>query len=205
MKRSIELQIVSRIYGNGRGWAFSPKDFAQLGTRVSIDVALNRLLSKGIIRRVMRGVYDYPKYSELLEQDLSPDLDQVANSLARKFGWKIEITGPSALNLLGLSTQVPGRIVYASNGPSKAYKIEKQTIEFKNHALKETTFKHRESFIIVQAIKSLGNEQINQDAIFKIASWVPHRMCDKILKDTATTSDWVYEYVKKICSVRKVQ
>jgi Family of unknown function (DUF6088) len=204
LKKSIELQIVSRIYGNGRGWAFSPKDFAQLGTRVSIDVALNRLHSKDIIRRVMRGVYDYPKFSELLEQALSPDLDQVANSLARKFGWKIEITGASALNLLGLSTQVPGRIVYASNGPNKAYKIGKQTLEFRSHALKETKFKYRESFIIVQAIKSLGNEQMSQDAVCKIANWIPLHMCDKILKDTATTSDWVYTYEKNnenVCGI----
>ncbi len=73
--------------------------------------------STSAIRRVIRGIYDYPKFSNLLGQQLSPDLDQVAAALARKFGWHIQVTGPSALNLLGLSTQVPGRIIYASDGP----------------------------------------------------------------------------------------
>jgi hypothetical protein len=205
LSKSIELHIISRVYARGRGWAFSPKDFAQIGTRTSIDVALNRLLLKGVIRRVMRGVYDYPRYSKLLEQDLSPDLDQVANALARKFGWKIEITGPSALNLLGISTQVPGRIVYASNGPDKIYTVGKQTIEFRNQALKETMFKYRESFIIIQAIKSLGKENVKTDVLLKMATWLPRSMHKKILKDTAASSDWIYSIIKKICSLSEKQ
>jgi len=98
--QSIENKVINRIYGNGRGWAFFKNDFVDLGSANAVDLALHRLLRKGKIRRVIRGVYDYPKYSKLLEQNLSPDIDQVAQALARKFGWKIQISGNAALNVL---------------------------------------------------------------------------------------------------------
>ncbi len=65
------------------------------------------MAERGVIRRVIRGLYDYPAYSKLLKKSLSPDIDQVAHTLARKFGWPIQISGNAALNLVGLSTQVP--------------------------------------------------------------------------------------------------
>jgi len=86
-------------------------------SRSAIDITLHRLLKKGTLRRVIRGIYDYPKYSETLKTVLSPDSDQVAQALVRRFGWRIQFTGSTALNILGLSTQVPARIVYLSDGP----------------------------------------------------------------------------------------
>lgn len=195
----IENQILSKIYGHGRGWAFSTIDFSTLGSRTAIDVSLHRLLKKGIIRRVIRGIYDYPKYSELLKQDLSPDIDQVASALARKFGWYIQVTGPTALNYLGLSTQVPGRFAYISNGPKRKYIIGKQTLEFERKALKESGFKLRESSIIVQALKSLGEENINDETIQKIKNWLTTSLKKQILKDTRTVTGWTYKVIRKIC------
>jgi len=70
MTQTIENKALSRIYGSGRGWSFSPKDFADLGSRAAIDLALHRLNNKSTIRRVIRGIYDYPRYSELLLQEM---------------------------------------------------------------------------------------------------------------------------------------
>jgi integrase len=72
----------------------------------------------------IRGIYDYPRFSKLLDQSLSPDIDQVARALARKFRWCIQPTGATALNFLGLSTQVPARAVYLSDGPDRVYQID---------------------------------------------------------------------------------
>ena len=197
--KTIENQVTNRIYGHGKSWAFSAKDFVRLGSRGAIDIALFRLLDKGIIRRVIRGIYDFPKYSELLGQTLSPDLDQVANALARKFGWRIQVTGPSALNLLGLSTQVPGRVVYASDGPDRVFAIGKQTLEFKHASLKEAGFKLRESSIIVQGLKSLGAERVTPEIIDTIRQWLDPRLRDRVLDDTRTATGWVYAAIGKIC------
>src|ERR1700686_3912369 len=84
MAQSSENRILNRIRGTGSGWSFSPRDFLDLGERATIDSALHRLTAKGQVRRVIRGIYDYPRYSELLKQQLSLDIDQVARALARK-------------------------------------------------------------------------------------------------------------------------
>ena len=145
MSQSIEDKLVSRIYGSGRGWAFSQADFADLGSRSAIDSALYRRKREGIIRRVIRGIYDYPRDSKLLRGPVSPDIDQVAHALARKFAWRIQPDGATAQNLLGLSTQVPARIVYLSDGPDRSYSVGKTLLAFEHTALKEAGFKLPES------------------------------------------------------------
>ena len=120
---------------------FSPRDFLDLGERATIDSALHRLAEKGQVRRVIRGLYDYPRFSELLKQQLSPETDHVARALARKFRWRIQPSGATALNLLGLSTQVPSRTVYLSDGPDRNYKMGSTSLVFEHTALKEAGFK----------------------------------------------------------------
>jgi len=184
----------------GRGWAFSVIDFSTFGSRSAIDVTLHRLLNKGTIRRVVRGIYDYPRQSDMLGGELSPDIDQVARALARKFGWRIQSSGPAALNLLGLSTQVPSRMVYLSDGPNRSYNIGTRTIAFKHTALKETKFKVRESALIVQALKSLESQRITEDVISKIRKWLDPEKRSLVLKDARTATGWVYEVIRKICN-----
>ena len=197
--QSIEDKILSRIYGRGRGWAFTQKDFASLGSRSSIDLALHRLGKKKIIKRVFRGIYNYPRYSKKLEQILSPDIDQVAQALARKFGWQIQPSGPAALNILGLSTQVQAKYIYKSSGPDRSYNIGKIELVFQNTPSKEARFQHYESAIIVQALKSLGLNRITPEVITSIKKWLDAEKRPKILKDTRTATSWVYDAIRKIC------
>jgi len=198
----IENKILSRIYGRGRGWAFCASDFSAEFGRNTIDWVLRNLTAEGTIRRVCRGVYDYPKYSELLQQELSPDFDQVAQAFARKFNWRIQPTGDAALNLLGLSTQVPGRLVYLSDGPSRQYEICDYTLAFKKSALKDVGFKYRESGLIVQALKALGKERVDETVITAIRKQLDDKACKQVLKDTVTATGWVYEVIKRICGER---
>lgn len=196
MTQTIEDKVIARIYGHGRGWAFSPMDFRDFGR---VDMALLRLLQAGAIRRVLRGLYDYPRYSELLQQEMAPDIQQVASALARKFGWRIQADGTAALNLLGLSTQVPSQYVFQSDGPNRNYDVGKTKIVFKNSALKEIGFKQEESGLIVQALKALGEERINKQTAETIRNWLPANKRAKVLKDTQRVTGWVYEVIKKIC------
>lgn len=197
--QTINNKILSRIYGHGRGWAFFPNEFVGEFDRKQIDNVLSDLTEVDKIRRICRGMYDYPKYSELLGQQLSPDHDQVARAFARKFNWRILPSGDAALNLLGLSTQVPGKFIYHSDGPNRKYSILSYTLEFKKTALKEIGFKHRESGLIVQALKALGRERITSDVIGKIRKQIASEKYGKILKETKTVTGWVYDAIKKIC------
>ena len=197
--QAIEHKSFHRIRGNGRGWAFSQRDFARLGSRDAVDKALQRLLRKGAIRRVIRGIYDYPRFSDLLDRQLSPDLDQVAQALARKFCWRIQPSGAAAQNLIGLTTQVPGRVVYLSDGPERKYEIGKTTLVFHHTALKEAGFTQRESALLVQALKALGPDQVTPSEIQKIRSWLDPSLREKVLVDTMTATGWVYKAIQQIC------
>lgn len=198
MAKTIGQKVLSRIYGNGRGWAFSQADFADLGTRSAVDSSLHRMEKEGGIRRVIRGVYDYPRYSELLKKTVVPDIDQVANALARKFGWRIQPDGATAQNLLGLSTQVPARIVYLSDGPDRTYTVANRTLAFEHTALKEAGFKLAQSRLVVQALKSLGEERITSKVVSKIKEQLDPALRRKILLDTKTSTGWVYAAIQEI-------
>jgi hypothetical protein len=197
---SIEEKVLSRVYGNGKGYAFSSSDFIDKFPINNIDKALSSLTKKKKIRRVARGIYDYPKYSELLQQELSPDIDQVAQAYARKFNWNIEASGDTALNILGLSTQVVGNYIYLCNGTSKKYTLNDGTVlEFKKSSLKNIGFKHKESSLIVQALKTLGKDRVDENVIKSIREQIAPKKYSKILKDTKSSTVWIYETIKKIC------
>ncbi len=196
--QSIENKVSARIYGNRRGWAFSKIDFLDLGGDVDIRKALSELAAKGTIRRVLRGVYDYPRISKLLDETMGPDLDQLAHALARRSGWRIQPSENTALNILGLSTQVPAQSVYLSDGPSKTYEVGKQQLIFKKRTLKESVFKHRESELVVQALKALGQERIDEKIRQKLSKhWTPE-LWRKMVRDTKTAPAWVHGIIRSI-------
>tara|TARA_B110000196_G_scaffold70119_1_gene59922 strand:- start:1753 stop:2421 length:669 start_codon:yes stop_codon:yes gene_type:complete len=210
---ALEDTVLSRIYGRGRGWAFSKKDFSALGESGSIDRALSRMAEKGVIRRVMRGLYDYPAYSKLLKKDLSPDIDQVAQALARKFGWQIQISGNAALNIMGLSTQVPTQYLYLSDGPSKTYQVGNIGIEFKKTRFTQLGLKHTANEILVQAIQALGERPLNQDEKQKVIQYLVNTsgmkdvvesgqlnevLVNRILKDTQYVTSWIASNIRQV-------
>lgn len=197
--KNISESIFYFISGHGKGWAFSSSDLAGRFARQQIDNALSDLVENGKIRRVARGLYDYPRFSDLLQKSLSPDVDQVANAYARKFSWRIEISGESALNLLGLSTQIPAQYIYLSDGPSKSYDVMGVTLHFKKSSLKDIGFKHRESTLIVQALKALGKEHLSEAVFAKIRKQIDQKNHTKILRDTQGCTGWIYEAIKQIC------
>jgi Family of unknown function (DUF6088) len=198
----IEQSIISRIYGRGRGWAFTKTDFVAEFGEVNIHQALSSLAKAGTIRRVCRGVYDYPRYSELLKQTLSPDIDQVAQALARKFNWRILPSGDAALNLLGLSTQVPGKWIYLSDGPGREYEIGSHVLVFRKSSLKDVGFKYRESGLVVQALKALGKERVDNAVIAAIRKRLDAKTCERMLKDARSSTGWIYQAIKQMCGAR---
>src|ERR1017187_5060361 len=124
--------IVARIERLGNGKAFSAKDFLNIASRGSIDMALSGLTREGTIRRIRRGLYDMPRINAALGGKLSPDIDEAARAIARRQRLKIVPEGAWAANLLGLSTQVPSKIIYRSDGPTNEVPIGRRSIHFKH-------------------------------------------------------------------------
>jgi predicted transcriptional regulator of viral defense system len=119
--------IVARIDRLSAGKVFSAKDFLDIASRTTIDVTLASLTLDGKIRRVRRGLYDVPKINPALGGKLSPDNDEAARAIARRQRWKIVPEGAWAANLLGLSTQVPAKIVYLTDGPNSEVPIGRRS------------------------------------------------------------------------------
>ncbi len=108
--QSVDGSILSRVYGSRGGAAFTPSDFLDLGSRRAVDLALHRLVNRKILRRVARGLYEYPREHPELGT-LSPNLEKVAKALAGKDRIRLQPAGAYATNLLGLSEQVPAKVV----------------------------------------------------------------------------------------------
>lgn len=198
MKKTAKNLIVSRIYGRGRGWVFTPNDFIKDFKSWEIRNSLEDLTNENRIRRILRGLYDYPIYSEILKKDVAPDMEQVANALARKFNWRIQPTGDTALNYLNLSTQVMGNYIYLSDGPSKKYDILGQSLEFKHTNLKEATLQYKTASLVVQAIKATGEEKITPEFLTKLESKFNKEEWQQIKKDSTKAPLWVYNIISEI-------
>ena len=191
-------KIIARILRWGGGAAFTPKDFLDLASRGTVDMTLAVLLSDGTIRRLVRGLYDYPRQSRLLETPAAADLDEVARALARRYRWRIIPEGALAANMLGLSTQVPARSVYISDGPAKTIKIGRQTIRFKNARPKETGVASVRSGTVIQALRHLGRRAVDQRIIGKLRRLLSDDEKRDLVLDARQSADWIYAAARDI-------
>ena len=194
-------KILLEIHRHKPGWAFSATDFSKDFKRGEIDVALSTLTEEGKIRRVFRGIYDYPMYSSILKKNVAPDTDQIAKAIARRFNWVIFPDGDTALNYLGLSTQMVAKPVYLSDGPSKIYTTEGLTIEFTHIAKTEIIAADETASLIIQAIKAVGEAQISEAFIQTLSCKFTKKEWDSILTNSIRATAWIYNIIKKAANL----
>ena len=198
MEQRIVDKTVARIYGMGRGKAFSPKDFLDLASHETVRKILSRLAKEGKIRRLLRGVYDYPAFSRMLNTPESPDPDAMAHAIARAHGWTIVPAGETALNILGLSTQVPAQWQYFSDGPTKKYPWEGGTLVMKHRTNKETTKLSPKTALVVQALKTLGEAYVDDAVLATLRAKLDARDRVRAIREARYATSWVYEIIKRL-------
>ncbi|MGA2218895.1 MAG: DUF6088 family protein [Terracidiphilus sp.] len=191
-------KVVARIERLGAGKAFSAKDFLDIASRGTIDMALSSLTRTGKIRRIRRGLYDMPKVNPDLGGKLSPDIDEAARAIARRQRWKIVPDGAWAANLLGLSTQVPSKIIYLTDGPNNEVPIGRRTIYFKHSRPKAMAGPEGKSALVVQALRYLGKERVGPREIEKLRAGLSPAEMRKLVKDTRFGVDWIYQVANTI-------
>lgn len=191
-------QILTRIKRFGEGKAFSAKDFLDIASRGTIDMALASLIRMGAIRRIGRGLYDIPTVSNTLGGTLSPDIDEAARAIARRQHWKIVPEGAWAANLLGLSLQVPSKIVYLTDGPNKDIQIGRRSIHFKHARPKAMAGLEGKIALVVQALRHLGKQGVSKRDIETLRSALSNSEKHKLLADTQFGVEWIHEMAKKI-------
>ncbi|HNB54530.1 MAG TPA: DUF6088 family protein [Anaerolineales bacterium] len=203
MMKTIESKLISRVHGLGRGVVITPNDFLDLSSHETVRKILSRLTARGKIRRLLRGVYEYPAESKLLKAPAPPDTDAIARAIARARGWTIIPTGETALNRLGLSTQVPAQWRYFTDGPNKKYTWQGRTLVFTHRANKEVSGLSPKTALVVQALKALGKARAEDIEILAFRSKLSDRERARALREARPVTAWVYDIIKKIAAPKR--
>src|SRR5271163_2844210 len=180
--KSIDSQILEAISARGHGSVFVPTDFLDLGSREAVDVVLHRLVRKETIRRLARGIYDFPEEHPVLGW-LQPSPEKIAEALVGRDCTRIQPTGAYAANILGLSEQVPAKVVFLTDGPSRMIKIGATTIQLRRTTAKNMAMAGRLSGLLVQALRELGKEHITSERIEHLKRTIPLDTRQELLKD----------------------
>ena len=164
MPKSIINTVRNTVYGHGRGWVFTPTNFDNLNSSNAVRIALSRLEKERVIRRVAPGIYDFPRIHKTLGI-LSPSIDGIAKAFADKNAAKIQPTGAYAANLIGLSEQVPGKVVFLTDGPVGKVKVGKLEILFKKTSVKNMFAPGSREALVIQAFRFIKKESISQSIL----------------------------------------
>ncbi len=194
----VKDRIVGRIRARGRGKVYVNKDFLDLGSRAAIDQALSRMVKEGIIRRIGRGLFDYPRSNANLGIVLSPDIDDVAQAVARKRGSFVQPSGAVVANAVGLSTQVPGKNVYLTNASSGKIELGKQTLTIKHVAPKMIGARERVVSPMLQALYFLGKDGITDDVVSRLRATLAEKDKKELLRQSRYTVGWLSDAVQRI-------
>lgn len=194
---SIDKRMVNRIIQRKRGWCFTPMDFLDLGSRQAVDTALSRLAKAGKIRRLSRGLYDYPRTHERIGL-LSPTPEAIVEALTRRDRVQLQPTGAYAANLLGLSTQVPMKVVYLTNGPRRRVRIGNQEIILKTMAPRFMATAGRMSGTVIQALRHLGKDHVTMETITRLKKALTTADRRQILKDRGLAPSWMHRWLQAI-------
>jgi hypothetical protein len=192
-------KILKRIRAKKKGWVFTPKDFLDMSPRSAVDNILSRLAKRGIIRRIDKGIYDFPKCDKNIGT-LSPSADAVAQALARKSGNDIFPSGAGAANLLGLSTQVQSRSIYLTNGPSRSKKIGTRTITLKHAKVPLLDNISFEANLALQAISYIGKNQFDNDMMKHCSQKLSKKDILSLNKAAHLVPAWMNDTIYKLQS-----
>lgn len=191
------LKITQRIKAKGRGAIFAPSDFLDMGSRASVDQALSRLADQGMIRRLTRGLYDYPKISSRFGI-LSPSTDDVAKAIARKDNQVLQVSPAMAANQLGLSTQVPSKPTYMTDGPTRTKTIGKQVIQFRNASSKTLVGAGQKTGMVFQALRYVGKDRVDDQVVGKLARALDDADRAQLLKQSKYVPAWMHPVIQQI-------
>jgi hypothetical protein len=194
---SIDSHVWQRIALQGNGWVFTPSDFADLGSRTAVALALMRYVAAGQIRQLSRGLYDWPRQHPLLGL-LWPEIPRVAQALERKDGLRLQPAGAYAANMLGLSEQVPAQVVYLTDGPSREVAVGPTHISLKRTTPKNMACAGRLSGLLIQALRFLGKDHVTPERIARLRSDLPAEERVKLTTDLAYAPAWMRPWLLEV-------
>ena len=197
MHRSVYDKLRRQIEKRLPGAVFVTREFLDLGSRAAVDEALSRLAHEGVIRRLGRGLYDFPRLHPVFGP-VPADPDQIAAALARKTGSRLQSAWGQAANALGLSTQVPARAVYLTDGRRRSVQVGGQTIELRHAEPRSLAGAGRTEGMVIQALRHLGPEQINAEVIGRLRQTLTAREKAALGREALNAPEWLVPTLQEI-------
>ena len=197
MAQSIEKKVLNRISDKNRGRVFTPSYFLDLGNRTAIDQALGRLVRSGTIRRLARGLYDYPEKHPTLG-DLPANYERIAQALAGRDNLKIQPSGAYAANLLGLTEQVPAKIIFLTDGANRIVRVKNQQIVLKRTTPKNMATAGCVSGLVIQALRYLGKNHVDDKVIRRLKARLKGDEKKQLMRDFRYAPAWIGAIFKQL-------
>ena len=196
--QSIHNQIENEIKKKRRGKIFFANDFKKIGSNEAVRLTLFRLCKQGFILRLSNGIFLYPKISKRIGT-VYPSIEDIAKAIAKKEKARLIPTGLYALNKLGLSTQVPMRVVFLTDGAPRVIKVgKKATIRFKKTVAKHLAFKGKITALVIFALKEIGKDKVTDSQCKLIKEALTFEKEENIIYDASLAPEWISKIIQKI-------
>lgn len=196
MLESTEHKVIERFKKAKRGTVFFTDDFLRFGTAKNISKTLERLVDKNEITRITRGIYTRPEINKQLGITLTPSTETIARAIARRDRARIIPTGQYALNVLGLSTQIPMNAVYLTDGAARKLTIGKRTILFKKTTPRNLAAIGEVSAMVIQGLKALGKDELTQDETSQVVEILKKEKTERLRHDIRLAPEWIRTIMK---------
>jgi len=193
MAKTVTNAIRKRIFARHRGWVFTAKAFANVGSRAAVDQTLSRLHRRGEIRRLARGLYEFPRIGVL-----SPSPEAMAKAVAEKTHSRLLVSEAAAANILGLSTQVPAQNVFLTDGPSRTVRIGRQVIVLKHAAPSKMVGAGSEAGVVIQAVRSFGPSGTGEIPVNSLSERLTPPVKADLRRLASAAPAWSQPILKKI-------
>jgi|TARA_B110000495_G_C22979948_1_gene575951 hypothetical protein len=194
---SIDKKILKRIQSHGKGWVFTPSHFDDLAGSSTITTTLKRHTDAGTIRNLARGLYDYPKMDSQLGQ-LLPNSDDIAKALVSRDEIRLQPSGAYAANRLGLTAQVPMKVVYLTDGRSRTVQLGNRQIILKQTTPKNMKTAGKISGLVIQALKYLGKDEVDDKVIGTLEERLDDAARKQLMKDIRSAPAWVADIFRRL-------
>ncbi|MDR0303668.1 MAG: DUF6088 family protein [Chitinispirillales bacterium] len=190
--------IIEYIKRNRNVSIFFADEFRKFGNNDAVRQALSRLCRKNFLIRLSAGIYLYPKIDKEIGI-IFPSIETIAKVIAKREKIRLIPTGSYALNALGLSTQVPAKVVFLTDGTARIVKVgKKATIKFKRTVAKNLSYKGKISLLAIFALKEIGKDKVTGEQLQKIREALQYEKRENIIHDTGLAPVWISNILLKL-------
>lgn len=205
MKRpSVEKLVLARMEERGRGGVFTPKDFCDLGGRSAVAVALHRLVKKEVVRNIGNGLYFFPELGGMFGESVA-GADDIVAAIARRDGIRIRETHAYAANITGISTQVPTRIAYQTDGRSRKIRVKPLSPGGRGYdiVLRRTSSRYMRArtevgYLVIQGLRDHGRKHFGKEEYDELLRRLPPHGKEDLKKDLDIAPVWIAAVMRRL-------